>query len=67
MAAENWTLDIYVRCEECGDWVEVYTISNKEEDKLLIDVYPCETCLKRAHDQGYDRGYEDGKEEATQS
>jgi hypothetical protein len=67
MAADNWTLRICVRCEECGDWLEVCKVSNQEEDALIVSAYPCETCIKWAQDQGYERGREDAASEQNAS
>jgi len=53
------TLDITVKCEECG--TELSAEYNTRRETLTVT--PCEKCVDNADSAGYSRGFTDGQGE----
>ena len=52
-------LELEVCCPKCGKNLHNNTHCSVKGDKILIEVEPCETCLKHERDAGYDEGVSD--------
>jgi len=53
------TLDIEVRCADCGSDLEVEVEGGFRHVPEFI-VKPCDTCIDSARSEGYDEGHQDG-------
>jgi hypothetical protein len=56
----NQSLDVRVRCHECGEWLDVEILECPDDDTLEIALRPCAECLKNARDAGYTDGFDTG-------
>ena len=50
---------IDVSCQVCGSDLGGHTVDLRRVI-IPIKVPPCETCMEKAHKQGYDEGYDEG-------
>ena len=54
------TFEVY--CSECGAGL-CRNAANRKYEENVIDISPCEACIKSARDEGYEEGYKEGVEE----
>jgi hypothetical protein len=47
------------KCNECGQELEAHA---SVEERDVVSVVPCETCIMNAENTGYQNGYADGTE-----
>lgn len=52
------TVDVELYCGQCG--AAICHLGSGRRNSNIIDVDPCDNCLKDAEQQGYDQGYSDG-------
>ena len=61
------TIEIELTCEDCGRILELNEIHNKQLNRWVRSVNPCEHCKaeveREARSEGYDEGFEEGKDE----
>jgi hypothetical protein len=53
------TIDITVKCGECGTELS----ANYDTRRKILTVAPCEECMGTADSKGYSRGLDDGQED----
>lgn len=61
-------LPIVLKCKECGDKLNTsystYTDhSLNGQDRVEVEVEPCDKCLGREYDEGFDKGYDKGEKD----
>lgn len=58
-------IEVEVFCAKCGSSLCNQTESTEAYNRgqKCFRVDPCESCLKKAEDDGYEKGYEEGFEE----